>query len=121
MIVEVAPFLMSIGGNMDKDHYLRPLPGRPGMAAVCKKPRYSKSRKAEMAQTKVASDFADMQSEAKRQYRDPVLREEWAKKHREALKEAGKHHTGVNKDGKPFVAVRLWDYIRHELRKQKEV
>ena len=33
MIVHVASFLESVGGSIDKDHYLRPIPGRAGYAA----------------------------------------------------------------------------------------
>ena len=36
MIVHVASFLESIGGSIDKDHYLRPIPGRVGYAAYCR-------------------------------------------------------------------------------------
>ena len=50
MTVHVASFLESIGGSIDKDHYLRPLPGRPGYAAYCHKPDYSKKKRKEMAE-----------------------------------------------------------------------
>lgn len=49
MIVHVASFLESIGGSIDKDHYLRPIPGRVGYAAYCRKPEYSQAKKKEMA------------------------------------------------------------------------
>ena len=49
MIVHVASFLESIGGSIDKDHYLRPIPGRVGYAAYCRKPEYSKKKQKEMA------------------------------------------------------------------------
>ena len=50
MTVHVASFLESIGGSIDKDHYLRPLPGRPGYAAYCHKPDYSKKKRKEMSE-----------------------------------------------------------------------
>ena len=57
MIVHVASFLESIGGSIDKDHYLRPIPGRVGYAAYCRKPEYSKTKKKEMAAHAVVKNF----------------------------------------------------------------
>ena len=45
MIVHVASFLESVGGSIDKDHYLRPIPGRAGYAAYCQKPDYTKKQR----------------------------------------------------------------------------
>ena len=55
MIVHVASFLESLGGSIDKDHYLRPIPGRTGWAAYCKKPEYSKKKQKEMAERKMVT------------------------------------------------------------------
>lgn len=117
MIVETNSFLASIGGSIDKDHYLRPIPGRPGYAAYCHKPRYTKREKQEMAVSPNATGFTNLNSEAKRQYNDPTLRAEWAKKHKVALRNASKHSNPLLPNGKPRVPVRLWDYVRQQLAK----
>jgi len=51
--------------------------------------------------------------------RDPVLKAEWKAKHLAAKREASKHQRMPQANGKPAVPERLWDYIRHELSKQK--
>ena len=82
MIVHVASFLESIGGSIDKDHYLRPLPGRPGYAAYCRKPDYSKKKRKEMAQRLMVKAFSQVSTEASAILRDPVLRKKKEKKHK---------------------------------------
>lgn len=115
MTVHVASFLESIGGSIDKDHYLRPLPGRPGYAAYCRKPDYSKKKRKEMAQRPMVKAFSQVSTEASAILRDPVLREEWAEKHRAALREASRHQRMPDAKGKPAVPARLYDYIKREL------
>ena len=114
MTVHVASFLESIGGSIDKDHYLRPIPGRPGFAAYCRKPDYSKKKRKEMAQRPMVKAFSQVSAEASVILHDPVQREAWAEKHRAALREASKHQR-MPKDGKPAVPARLYDYIKREL------
>lgn len=114
MTVHVASFLESIGGSIDKDHYLRPIPGRLGYAAYCRKPDYSKKERKEMAERPMVKAFSQVSAEASTILRDPILREEWAEKHRAALREASKHQR-MPKDGKPAVPARLYDYIKREL------
>ena len=57
MIVHVASFLESIGGSIDKDHWLRPIPGRTGYAAYCRKPQYTPKQKKEMAERPAVKAF----------------------------------------------------------------
>ena len=114
MIVHVASFLESIDGSIDKDHYLRPIHGRLGYAAYCHKPDYSKKKREEMAERPMVKAFSQVSAEASAILRDPVLREEWAMKHRAALREASKHQR-MPKDGKPAVPARLYYYIKREL------
>ena len=114
MIVHVASFLESIGGSIDNDHYLRPLPGRPGYAAYCHKPDYSKKKRKEMSERPMVKAFSQVSAEASAILHDPVQRETWAEKHRAALREASKHQR-MPKDGKPAVPARLYDYIKREL------
>lgn len=64
MIVHVATFLSSMGGAVDEDHYLLELPMRPGWAVYCKKPRYGKKAKKQMAKSRQAKWFADMMARA---------------------------------------------------------
>ena len=117
MIVHVASFLESIGGSIDKNHYLRPLPGRPGYAAYCHKPDYSKLKRKEMSERPMVKAFSQVSAEASAILRDPVQREAWAEKHRAALREASRHQRMPDAKGKPAVPARLCDFIRKELSK----
>ena len=114
MIVHVASFLESIGGSIDSEHWLRPIPGRTGYAAYCRKPQYTKKQKKEMAERPMVKAFSQVSAEASAILHDPVQREAWAEKHRAALREASKHQR-MPKDGKPAVPARLYDYIKREL------
>ena len=105
MIVHVASFLESIGGSIDKEHYLRPIPGRTGWAAYCKKPEYSKKKQKEMAERPIVKSFAAVSAE-------------WEAKYRAALREASKHQRMPDEKGKPYVPGRLCDFVRKELAKQ---
>lgn len=117
MIVHVASFLESIGGSIDKDHYLRPIPGRVGYAAYCRKPEYSKKKQKEMAERPIVKSFAAVSAEASAILKDPVRRAEWEEKYRTALREASKHQRMPDSKGKPYVPGRLCDYVRKELAK----
>jgi hypothetical protein len=64
-----------------------------------------------MAERPMVKAFSQVSAEASAILRDPVLREEWAMKHRAALREASKHQR-MPKDGKPAVPARLYDYIK---------
>ena len=115
MIVHVASFLESIGGSIDKDHYLRPIPGRTGWAAYCRKPEYSKKKQKEMAERPIVKSFAAVSAEASAILKDPVRRAEWEAKYRAALREASKHQRMPNANRKPPVPARLYDFIKHEI------
>ena len=115
MTVHVASFLESVGGSIDKDHYLRPLPGRPGFAAYCHKPDYSKKKRKEMSERPMVKAFSQVSAQASIILRDPMQRETWAEKHRAALREASRHQRMPDAKGKPAVPARLYDYIKREL------
>ena len=115
MTVHVASFLESIGGSIDNDHYLRPLPGRPGYAAYCHKPDYTKKQRKEMSERPMVKAFSQVSAEASAILRDPVQREAWAEKHRAALREASRHQRMPDANGKPAVPARLYDYVKREL------
>lgn len=118
MIVQVADYLQRIGGTIDDEHWLRPIPGRPGYAAVCRKPKYTKKEKEAMRETDRAKRFGSLVAEARLIYNDPVQRAEWAQKHAAALREASRHPKMPDKDGRVAVPSRLWDYIQRELWKR---
>ena len=118
MIVHVASFLESLGGSIDKDHYLRPIPGRTGWAAYCHKPVYSKQKQKEMAEREAVKKLSLVSREASVILRAPVLRAEWQTKYDAAKREASKHQRMPDKKGKPAVPGRLCDYVRRELSKQ---
>ena len=115
MIVHVASFLESIGGSIDKEHYLRPIPGRTGWAAYCKKPEYSKKQQKEMAERKMVKQLTEVSKEASAILKDPVRRAEWEEKYHAALREASKHQRMPKANGKPPVPARLYDFIKHEI------
>ena len=121
MIVHVASFLESIGGSIDKDHYLRPIPGRTGWAAYCKKPEYSKKKQKEMAERKMVKQLTEISKEASAILKDPVRRAEWEDKYQAALREASKHQRMLDAKGKPYVPGRLYDYIKRELNKSIKI
>lgn len=120
MKVQVANYLSAMGGSIDPEHYLRPIPNCPGWAALCKKPRYSKKAKKEMAKRAQVKAFSTMTAKAKRIYNTPELRAEWQAKYDAALKAAKKKHPGLegNNPNKPYVPARLWDFIRQEIHKE---
>ena len=118
MIVHVASFLESIGGSIDNDHYLRPIPGRTGWAAYCRKPVYSKKKQKEMAEREMVKKLSAVSKKASVILRDPVQRAEWEDKHRAALREASKHQRMPDAKGKPYVPGRLYDFIKRELYKE---
>jgi len=99
-------------GEWDKDNYTRRLPGRPdGIVSVCKKPKYSKKQRKEMAERPAVKRFCQVTAEASAIMRDPVLRKEWEERHLEfqrAAKKAGEY---------PYT--RFWDYLRHTLNQAK--
>ena len=120
MIVHVASFLESIGGSIDAEHWLRPIPGRTGYAAYCRKPQYTKKQKKEMAERPSVKAFSSLCKEASAIMRDPVLKAEWTAKHLAAKREASKHQRMPQANGKPAVPERLWDYVRRELSKKQQ-
>ena len=81
MIVHVASFLESIGGSIDSEHWLRPIPGRTGYAAYCRKPQYTKKQKKEMAERPAVKAFSSICKEASAIMRDPAQKAEWAARH----------------------------------------
>ena len=95
--------------------YTRSLPGRPGYAAYCHKPDYSKLKRKEMSERPIVKAFSQVSAQASAILRDPVQRETWAEKHRAALREASKHQRMPDAKGKPAVPARLYDYIKREL------
>ena len=121
MIVHVASFLESLGGSIDKDHYLRPIPGRVGYAAYCRKPEYSKKKQKEMAERKMVKQLTEVSKEASAILKDPIRRAEWEEKYQAALREASKHQRMPDAKGKPFVPGRLYDYIKRELNKSIKI
>ena len=115
MIVHVASFLESLGGSIDKEHYLRPIPGRVGWAAYCRKPEYSKKKQKEMAEREAVKKLSEVSKEASAILRDPVRRAEWQEKYSAALREASRHQRMPDAKGKPYVPGRLYDFIKREL------
>lgn len=95
-------------GSLNENEYSRRLPGRPpGITAVCKKPRYTRSQKKKMAQRASVLRFVNVSKMAQIIWHDPEKKSEWAVRHEAALKEGKRHNM--------YVPVRLWDYIRHTL------
>ena len=120
MIVNAASFLESLGGSIDKDHYLRPIPGRTGWASYCRKPKYSKKKQKEMAQREAVKKLSEVSKEASAILRDPVLRAEWQERYEAAKREASKHQRLPDKKGKSAVPGRLCDYVKRELSRKKK-
>ena len=95
-------------GELDDDLYLRTLvKDKSKVMAVCRKPRYTKAQRKEMANRPQIKRSNSVIKEAQAMYHDPVLRPIWEKRHAEFQREA-------RKKGE-YTYPRLWDYIRHEL------
>ena len=75
MIVHVASFLESIGGSIDAEHWLRPIPGRTGYAAYCRKPQYTQKQKKEMAEHPTAKAFSSLCKKASAIMRDEAKKQ----------------------------------------------
>ena len=72
-----------------------------------------------MAERLAVKEFSSICKEASAIMRDEAQKAEWTAKHLAAKREASKHQRLPQANGKPAVPERLWDYIRHELSKQK--
>ena len=100
-------------GELDDEHYARRPVGHPdGIAILCKKPRYSKKQRKQMAKRPQVKRFGEVNLEAQAIYHDPVRRAEWEARHKAAQQEASRHGNSIYP--------RLWDYIRHELNEAKK-
>lgn len=122
MIVKAAEFLASLGGDMG-NYWLRPLPGRPGWAVVCKKPEYTKRDREEMGKRKQVRQFSEDARVVSAILKDPVQKAEWQARWRAAANEEMKHPHRSGAHDKPYLPQRLCDFIRQELaqeRKRKE-
>lgn len=95
-------------GELDEGLYLRTLvKDKSKVMAVCRKPRYTKAQRKEMANRPQIKRFNSVVTEAQKIYHDPVLRAEWEQRHEAFQREA-------RKNGE-YTFPRLWDFIRHEL------
>lgn len=100
-------------GDLDEEFYLRTLvKDKTKVMAVCRKPRYTKQQRKEMANRPQIKRFNSVNVEAKAIYHNPELRAEWEKRH-EAFK------SEARKKGE-YTYPRLWDFIRHELNLAKK-
>ena len=118
MVVHVATFLASVSGQLDKDTYLRPIPGRDGWAVLCHKPQYSEKEAKIMAQRPMVKKFTKITKQASAILKNEQQKAEWQEKHIAAKREASRHQRPAGPKGKPAVPERLYDYIRWELNKQ---
>ncbi len=100
-------------GGLDKKEYTRQLPGKPeGIVSICKKPHYTKSQKKKMALRPQVVRFREVNAEATAIWHDAEKKAEWSMRHESARREGSRHGF--------YVPIRLWDFIRHELNKQKK-
>jgi len=100
-------------GELDSELYVRTLvKDKEKVMAVCKKPRYTKDKRKEMAKRPQIKRFNAVIKEAQTIYNDPVMRAEWEVRHEAFKREA-------RKKGE-YTYPRLWDFIRHELNAAKK-
>ena len=90
-----------------------------GMLRIAGNRNTPKKQKKEMAEHPTAKAFSSLCKRASAIMRDPAQKAEWTAKHLAAKRESSKHQRMPDANGKPAVPERLWDYIRHELSKQK--
>ena len=99
------------GGLSDEDYARTLIKCKEKVMAVCKKPKYTKKQKKEMAKRPQIKRFNKVNAEAQKIYHDPVLRAEWEQRHAAFRAEARKRND--------YEYPRLWDFIRHELNQAK--
>jgi len=110
--ISTVEFLNGYRGGLSEDDYARSLIKYKGrVMAVCKKPKYTKKQKKEMAKRPQIKRFNEVNAEAQRIYHDPILRAEWEQRHAAFRAEAHKRND--------YEYPRLWDFIRHELNQAK--
>ena len=99
-------------GELDSEFYVRTLvKDKETVMAVCRKPRYTKDKRKEMAKRPQIKRFNWVIAEAQAIYHDPVRRAKWEKRHQTFQRAA-------RKKGE-YTYPRLWDFIRHELNAAK--
>ena len=99
-------------GELNENEYARRLPGHPpGISAVCNKPKYTKAQKKKMAQRPQVQRFCQVNAEASVIWHNPEQKAVWEKRHRAFMREAKRRNE--------YTYPRLWDYIRHELNREK--
>ena len=97
---------------VDSLHYARRIPGNGEYGAVCAKPELSKRVKKAKAEHPTAKAFAELMTETKAILHAPVRKAEWQARYEEAVRKARKYN-------KPIQG-RLYDYIKHELSKERK-
>lgn len=99
-------------GELNKNEYSRRLPGHPpGISAVCDKPKYTKAQRKKMAQRPQVQRFREVNAEASVIFHNPEQKAEWQKRHAAFIREAKRRNE--------YAYPRLWDFIRHELNREK--
>jgi hypothetical protein len=106
-------YIGQYSGEFGPDDYVRKMINAPeNVRAVCKKPRYTKKQKKQMAERPQVKRFVTVSAEAKAIYHDPVQRAEWEKRHAAFIAKARKKGD--------YTYPRLWDYLRHMLNESKK-
>ena len=99
-------------GELNKNEYARRLPGHPnGIVAVCNKPKYTKSQRRKMAKRPQVQRFCQVNAEASAIWHNPELKAKWEARHKVFMREAKRRNE--------YTYPRLWDFIRHELNREK--
>ena len=94
-------------GGIDKNFYIRHIPGNGEWAAACRKPELSKETKKKKAGLAQVKAFDKMVAESKKIKETPERLEAWTAMYEADKRKARRHNK--------YIQGRLTDYIRHHV------
>lgn len=93
------------------EHYFAKIPGETGTAAFKHKPQRKKNQPKTEGQERTNQIYKAAIEQAKREYRDPVLRAAWEAEYKQWISNRKKNGQYYFHDGQQHLP-RLWDYVR---------
>lgn len=103
-------YIAGMYGTVTEDMYVRRIPGNREWGLLCRRPKYNKKDKTQMAQRETVKNFKALQEIASREYKEN--RAEWEKRWKAALREEQRHPHSIGQDGRERVPTILWQYVK---------
>lgn len=108
--------ISSLDGTVSDDYYSVPDPMRPGRSIIRHKPRHKRGWTKPESMVEQNAKFKESLARAKREYHDPVLREQWEAQYHAWRSEQLRHGKFPPKAGEPKIRF-LWEYVRWQCMK----